>query len=104
MDLSPTRSSFGKHGLRTIMLKKLRQKLADGQFGGLLVACRQRQAGNLSHLSSPSVEEAGSLPPNWTRGISCQNVQSRVHVVLLCYSITRRNARIASDSSASATH
>src|SRR6266567_4035181 len=29
---------------------------------------------------------------------------SRVHVVLLCYSITRRNARIASDSSASATH
>ncbi len=68
MDLSPTRSSFGKHGLRTIMLKKLRQKLADGQFGGLLVACRQRQAGNFSHLSSPSVEEAGSLPPNWTRG------------------------------------
>src|SRR5712692_1120290 len=65
MDLSPTRSSFGKHGLRTIMLKKLRQKLADDQFGGLLVACRQRQAGNFSHLSSPSVEEAGSLPPNW---------------------------------------
>src|SRR3989442_13212569 len=29
---------------------------------------------------------------------------SRVHVVLLCYSITRRKARIASDSSASATH
>src|SRR2546425_9832815 len=44
--------------------------MADGQFGGLLVACRQRQAGNLSHLSSPSVEEAGSLPPNWTRGDS----------------------------------
>src|SRR5713226_5673813 len=38
---------------------------ADDQFGGLLVACRQRQAGNFSHLSSPSVEEAGSLPPNW---------------------------------------
>jgi hypothetical protein len=51
------------------MAISLRIPWDDGQFGGLLVACRQRQAGNFSHLSSPSVEEAGSLPPNWTRGI-----------------------------------
>ena len=34
------------------------------EHSGQLPACRQRKAGNVSHLNSPSVEEAGSLPPN----------------------------------------
>ena len=54
---------------------KCLDSMADGQFGGLLVACRQRQAGNFSHLSPPSVEEAGSLHPNWTRAIESKHLQ-----------------------------
>src|SRR2546423_13712237 len=63
-------SSFPRHFHAScdfihIMAIGVNHIVADGQFGGLLVACRQRQTGKFSHLSSPSVEEAGSLPPNW---------------------------------------
>jgi hypothetical protein len=36
-------------------------------FAGVPIAYSCRHAANFSRLSSPSVEEAGGLPPKWTR-------------------------------------
>src|SRR5437879_2983308 len=47
------------------------------------IACMQRQAGNFSHLCSPSVQEAGSLPPKWA---SAHGMRNEVHIRLKCLS------------------